>query len=49
MIAAMKLKNTPWKESCDQSRQHIKNQRHRFANTGLSNQGSGFSSGHVWI
>ena len=33
VIAAMKLKDTtPWKESCDQRRQHIKNQRHYFAN-----------------
>ena len=28
-------------------RQHIKKQRHYFANKGLSNQGYGFSSGHV--
>ena len=33
VIAAMKLKMlTPWKESCDQPRQHIKKQRHYFAN-----------------
>ena len=29
---------TPWKESCDQPRQHIKEQRHYFANKGLSSQ-----------
>ena len=29
--------------------QHIKNQRHHFANKGLSSQGYGFSSGHVWM
>ena len=29
---------TPWKESYDQSRQHIKMQRHYFANTGPSSQ-----------
>ena len=40
---------TPWKESHDQSRQHIKKQRHYFANKGPSSQGYGFSSGHVWI
>ena len=34
--AAMKLKNTPWKESCDQPRQHIKKQRHYFVNKGPS-------------
>ena len=27
----MKLKDTPWKESYDQPRQHIKKQRHYFA------------------
>ena len=32
----------------DQPRQHIKKQRHYFANKGPSSQGYGFSSGHVW-
>ena len=40
---------TPWKESYDQPRQHSKKQRHYFANKGLSSQGYGFSSGHVWM
>ena len=40
---------TPWKESYDQHRQHIKKQRHYFANKGLSSQGYGFSSGHIWM
>ena len=40
---------TPWKESCDQPRQHIKKQKHYFANKGLSSQGYGFSSSHVWM
>ena len=40
---------TPWKESYDQPRQHIKKQRHYFANKHLSSQGYGFSSSHVWI
>ena len=40
---------TPWKESYDQPRQHIKKQRHYFANKVPSGQGYGFSSGHVWI
>ena len=39
----------PWKESYDQPRQHIEEQRHYFANNGLSSQGYGFSSGHVWM
>ena len=40
---------TPWKESYDQPRQHIKKRRHYFANEGPSSQGYGFSSGHVWM
>ena len=32
---------TPWKESYDQSRQHIKKQRHYFVNKGPSSQGYG--------
>ena len=40
---------TPWKESSDQPRQHIKKQRHYFVNKGPSSQGYGFSSSHVWI
>ena len=33
---------SPWKESYDQPRQHIKEQRHYFANEGLSCQSYGF-------
>ena len=36
-------------KSYDQPRQHIKNQRHYFANKGLSSQSYGLSSGHVWM
>ena len=32
VTAAMNLKDPPWKKSCDQPRQHIKKQRHYFAN-----------------
>ena len=32
-----------------QTRQHIKKQRHYFANKGLSSQSYGFSSGHIWM
>ena len=39
----------PWKESYEQSRQHIKKQRHYFANKDPSSQSYGFSSGHVWM
>ena len=40
---------TPWKESYDQPRQHIKKQRHYFVNKGPSSRGYGFSSSHVWM
>ena len=40
---------TPWKQSYDQPREHIKKQRHYFANKGPSNQGYSFSSSHVWM
>ena len=33
----------------DQPRQHIRKQRHYFANKGPSSQGYGFSSSHVWM
>ena len=39
----------PWKKSYDQSRQHIKKQRHYFSNKGLSSKSFGFSSSHVWM
>ena len=39
----------PWMDSYDQTRQHIKKQRHYFANKGLSSQGCSFSSSHVWM
>ena len=49
VTAAMKLKDTPWKESYDQPRQHIKKLKHYFANKSLSSQGYGFSSSHIWM
>ena len=44
VTTAMKLKKTlaPWKKSYDQPRQHIKKQRHHFADKGLSSQSMGF-------
>ena len=36
-----------WKKSYDQPRQHIKKQRHYFANKGPSSRSYGFSSSHV--
>ena len=49
VIAAMKLKDVYSLESYDQPRQHIKKQRHYFANKGPSSQSYGFSNGHVWM
>ena len=53
VIAAMKLKDA---YSLDGNvmtklwpRQHIKKQRHYFANKGLSSQGYGFSSDYIWM
>ena len=45
----MKKTLAPWKKSHDQSRQHIKKQRHWFAYKGLYRQSHGFSSSHVWM
>ena len=38
---------TPWKESCNQPRQHIIKQKHHFADKGLYSQSYDFSSTHV--
>ena len=45
----IKRRLKPWKESCDQPRQHIQKQRHYFVNKGPSSQCYGFSSSHVWM
>ena len=48
VTAVMKLKNAySLAEKLSQTRQHIKKQRHRFANKGPSSQSYGFSSSHV--
>ena len=39
----------PWKKSYDQPKQHIKKQRHYFADKGPSSQRYDFSSSHVWM
>ena len=39
----------PWKKSFDQPRQHVKKQRHYFADKGPSSQSYCFSSSHVWM
>ena len=50
VTAAMKLKDTcSLEENYDQPRQHIKRQRHYFANKGPSSQSCVFASCHVWM
>ena len=44
----IKRRLAPWKKSYDQTRQHIKKQRHYFAKS-MSSQSYGFSSSHVWM
>ena len=39
----------PWKKSHDKPRQHIKKQRHYFADKGPYSQSYGFSSSHIWM
>ena len=38
-----------WRKRYDQLRQHIKKQKHYFANKGPSSQSYGFSNSHVWM
>ena len=50
VTVAMKLKDTYSLEgSYDQPRQHLKKQRHYFANEGPSSQSYGFSISQVWM
>ena len=50
ITAAMKLKDTySLEEKLYQPRQHVKKQRHYFANKSLSSQTYGFCSSHVWM
>ena len=50
VIAAIKLKDAcSLEKRYNQPRQHIKKQRHYFADKGLFSQGYGFSSSHVWM
>ena len=39
----------PWKKSYDQARQHIRKQKHYFADKGPSSQSYDFSRSHVWM
>ena len=48
VTAAPKLKNAcPLKENYDKPRQHIKKQRHHFADKGMYSQNYGFSSSYI--
>ena len=50
MTAAMKLQDAcSWKESYDKPRQHIKKQRHHFADKGLYRQNYDFSNSPIQI
>ena len=50
VTTAMKLKDAcSLEESYDLPRQHVKKQRHYFANKGPSSQSYGFSGSHVWL
>ena len=50
VTTAMKLKDACFlEENYDQPGQHIKMQRHYFADKGPSSQSYGFSSSHVWM
>ena len=43
VTAVMKLKDAPWKKSNNEPRQHMKKQRHHFANKGPYSLSYGFS------
>ena len=47
--AMTQLENLDVARKADKPRQHVKKQRHYFANKGPSTQNYGFSSSHVWM
>ena len=47
VTAATEIMLAPWKKSHDNHRQHIKKQRHHFADKGPNSQSYGFSSSLV--
>ena len=50
VTTVMKLKDAcSLEKSYDQPREHIRKQRHYFADKGPSSLGYGFSSSHVWF
>ena len=48
-VCSHEMMLAPWKKSYDKPRQHIKKQRHYFANKDPSSQSYSFSSSHVWM
>ena len=44
-----KKRLAPWKKSYDIPRQHIKKQKHYFADKVPPSQSYGFSSSHIWM
>ena len=38
-----------WKKNYDKPKQHVKKQRHYFANKSPSSQTYGFSCSHIWV
>ena len=40
---------TPWKKNYDKPKEHIKKQRHHFADRNLYSKSCGFSNSHVWM
>ena len=46
---SLQMLTAAWKKSYDQSRQHIKKQRHYFVNKDPLSQNYGFSSSHMWM
>ena len=50
VTAATKLKTlAPWKKGCNKPRQHIKKQKHHFADKDSYNTSYGFFNSHVWM
>ena len=45
----IKILLATWRKSYDKPRQHIKKQRHHFADKSTSSQSYGFSGSHVWM
>ena len=48
-LVGCRLWGLTWLKQLSSSRQHIKKQKHYFANKGPSSQGYGFSISHVWM